>query len=565
MTSDEVTDDLSHCTEPQRLAALRRYDILDTPPEPSFDDITRLIAHVCETPMAMVTFVDAGRQWFKSEIGLGVRETPLDRSICAHAILQSDLFIVQDTLEDERFKDSPFTRDTPPLRFYAGARLQSPDGQALGTLCVLDFVPRTLTDPQQDALRALSRQVMTQLELRRALAAQLAAAAELEAARIAAEQASLMKDQFLATVSHELRTPLAAILLWAGNLRGGAAEAKLLDEGLATILASAKAQRKLIEDLLDVSRIAAGKLSLHLAEVDLLPLVREAVEAVLPAAREKSVAVETDLALAGAVAHADPDRLRQVVWNLLNNAVDFTPAGGTVRVGLRTSDGAAELRVCDTGRGIGPDFLPHVFEPFRQEADAATRPRGGLGLGLAIARKLVELHGGTIAAQSPGLGRGATFTVRLALTHASDAPPEVFSGAPAADESLGGVRILLVEDDPATRTGLVEALRQAGAEVTAVESAAAALGAFERRRPDVLLSDIGLPGTDGYELMRQVRRLQAPHGVRTPAAALTAYAGDDSHRRALSAGFDTHLPKPIDGDELVEVITRLAGREWRDV
>ena len=557
---------LSHCRDPKRLAALRRYAVLDSPPEPAFDDLTRLIAHVCQTPMATVTFIDADRQWFKSEVGMGARQTPLDRSICAHAILQEDLLVVPDTLADERFRDSPFTRDKPPLRFYAGARLVSPDGQALGTLCVLDLVPRTLTPHQQDALRALSRQVMTQLELRRALAAQVEAAAALEAARHAAEQANRMKDDFLATVSHELRTPLAAILLWANNLRGRPGDPKLLDEGLAAILASAKAQRKLIEDLLDTSRIAAGKLDLDLRDLELAPLVRQAVEAVVPAAREKGVTLETEVRDGGGVASADADRLRQVVWNLLTNAVDFTPAGGRVRVELWAEAGAAVLRVRDTGRGIGADFLPHVFEPFRQEADAGTQGRCGLGLGLAIARKLVEAHGGTIAADSPGRGRGATFTMRLPRKDAlGAAAPVPVAPARAGRAPLAGVRVLLVEDDAATRTGLVTALQYAGADVAAVATAPAALEAFDRSRPDVLLSDIGLPGMDGYELMRRIRARERPTGAHTPAAAVTAYAGDVSHRLALAAGFDTHIPKPTDVDELIEVIAHLAGRQGADV
>src|SRR5687767_12379078 len=320
------------CNDKERLAALRRYGILDTPPEQAFDDIARLVAHVCQTPVAMVSFVDEHRQWFKSEIGMGVRETPLDLSICAHAILRRDVLVVHDTLEDELFRNNPVVRGEPHLRFYAGAQLVTPDGLALGTLCVLDYVPRTLTAQQQDALRALARQVVTQLELRQSLATQVAAAEALRAAKHAAEQANRAKDDFLATVSHELRTPLSAILLWANVLRGHELGPKQLDEGLATILASAKAQQKLVDDLLDSARIAAGKVRLNVAAVDVAALAGEAVEAALPAAGAKGVTFETEGQRRPIVMSADADRLRQVMSNLMTNAVKFTPAGGRVRV-----------------------------------------------------------------------------------------------------------------------------------------------------------------------------------------------------------------------------------------
>ena len=584
------------CKQEQRLEALRRYDILDTPREPAFDDITRLIAHVCQTPIALVTFVDADRQWFKSEVGIGVRETPLGQSICAHAILEHDLFVVPDTRKDERFLTNPLVARKPHLRFYAGARLMSPDGQALGTLCVLDYVPRTLTPEQLAALRSLARQVETQLELRRALAAQVAAGEalreakrEAEAARHVAESANRMKDQFLAALSHELRTPLSAILLWANLLRSRPVDPAQIEEGLETILLSAKAQRKLIEELLDTSRIAAGKMSLQRRDADLAAVVREAVEGVLPEAAEKGVAVEAGRAHEPCVARIDADRMRQVVSNLLTNAVKFTPAGGRVRVAVRCDDEAAELQVSDDGQGIAPDFLPHVFEPFSQGDGADARAGGGLGLGLAIARSIVEMHGGTISGASRGVGRGATFTVRVPARCPDDdsagksgsLPQAVRPAGDPADEpgapsppDLNDVRVLVVEDDPPTRTALIAVLERSGALVVAVGSAEAALEAFAHSRPDVLLSDIGLPGADGYELIRRVRQAEAPEqgggalageaaAGRTPAVALTAYAGARDQQRALEAGFDTHLPKPADADELIEVLANLLASKRR--
>jgi signal transduction histidine kinase/ActR/RegA family two-component response regulator len=560
----------AHCNDEQRLAALRRYGILDTEPEAAFDDITRLVAHVCQTPMATVTFIDAGRQWFKSEVGMGVRETPLDRSICAHTLLEPELLVVGDTLEDERFRSFANMVGEPGLRFYAGARLDSPDGQPLGTLCVLDVVPRTLTPQQLDALRALSRQVMTQLELRRSLAAQVAAAEALNAARLEAERANRTKDQFLATLSHELRTPLSSILLWASTLHGRQVDPKQLEEGLSTILVSARAQKKLIEELLDTSRIAAGKISLHPRDVDVVALARQTVEGVRAAATEKGVAVETGVPPGGLTVSGDEDRLRQVLWNLLSNAIQFTPPGGRVHVRLAERDGAVELTVCDTGEGISAEFLPFVFDPFRQADASSTRRHGGLGLGLAIAQQIVQLHAGTIRAESPGPGLGATFTVRLPVSTGRDTHALHTGTASAGRVRRGGVplantRVLLVEDDAATRAALVATFTNAGATVTAVASASEAIDAFRRERPDVLLSDVGLPDTDGYALVRTLRRLEAAGGRHTPALAITAYAGDDSHRRAVEAGFDTHLPKPADADELLEVVTHLVRREAPDV
>ena len=568
--SDMKPEVVIRCNDEQRLAALRRYGILDTDPEPAFDDLTRLVAHVCQTPMATVTFIDAGRQWFKSEVGMGVRQTPLDRSICAHTLLEPELLVIQDTLQDDRFRSFANVVGEPRLRFYAGARLDSSDGQPLGTLCVLDVVPRTLTRRQLEALRAMARQVMAQLELRRSLAEQVSAAAALRVAKLEAERANRTKDQFLATLSHELRTPLASILLWASTLRGRPVDPKQLDDGLATILASARAQKKLIEDLLDTSRIAAGKVSLHLAETDLSALAREAVGAVGAAAREKGVAVETDLPAEPLPAPADADRLRQVLWNLLANALQFTPPGGRVRVSVAARAGWTEIAISDTGEGIAGDFLPYVFDAFRQADPSSTRRHGGLGLGLAIARQIVELHGGTIRAESPGPGRGSTFTVLLPL-RACDAPNRAPAEPAAVDRPhpdarpLAGMRVLLVEDDAATRAALMATLVGAGAEVTAVGSAPEAVDAYRRRRPDLLLSDIGLPNTDGYGLIRGLRQIEAADGTHTPALALTAYAGDDSLRRALDAGFDTHLPKPADADELLEVLLHLVGRQAPDV
>jgi len=346
---------------------------------------------------------------------------------------------------------------------------------------------------------------------------------------------------------------------------------------------SAEAQRQLIEDLLDVSRMISGKMRLRVTEAELAPLVRAAVDATRPMAEAKDVRLELSLGGDAGRARVDPDRIQQVVWNLLNNAVKFTDAGGRVRVGLGRAGSTVRVEVADTGRGISAEFLPHVFDRFRQADASLTRTEGGLGLGLAIARQLVELHGGTIRARSPGLGKGSTFTVELP---AGDGRVEAggerragggglgsgvggvigVGGAFAASPVLAGLRVLVVEDEANTRTVIRWLLEQCAADVTAVESAALAVAAFReglaRGRFDVIVSDVGMPVQDGYELLREIREMERQRGgpVATPALALTAYARDEDRARAEAAGFQAHLAKPVEPKALVEAVARLAGR-----
>jgi two-component system CheB/CheR fusion protein len=382
-----------------------------------------------------------------------------------------------------------------------------------------------------------------------------------QAARAEAEAANNTKDQFLATLSHELRTPLSAILLWSKILSGRpVADPAQLKEGLAAIRGSAEAQKELIADLLDVARITSGQLRLHLRDVDLAGLVKDAVDAIGPTAEAKDVAVAVGAdpdAEVGTV-RADPDRLRQVVWNLLTNAVKFTPAGGRVDVRVARIDGHVEVRVADTGRGMDADFLPHAFDRFRQAGAPSTRTEGGLGLGLSIVKQLVELHGGTVRAESPGLGQGTTFVVRLPMPKVrrrAGTGRRAAADAGAADPALAGRSVLLVEDDPATRGAVTAVLRQAGLTVMAVDSAPAAWAALEQARPDVLVSDIGLPGEDGYALMARVRRHEAATGAAAvPSIALTAFARDRDRRQAAEAGFHQHVGKPVEPEQLLAAV-----------
>ena len=394
---------------------------------------------------------------------------------------------------------------------------------------------------------------------------------ETQGAREAAEVANRAKDEFIAVVSHELRTPLNAILGWVRLLGAGNLEPDDLAEAVSVIERNALSQAKLIEDLLDVSRIISGKLRLNVRAVDLPGVVKDAVQTVQPGADLKMIRVETILDPNAAPVSGDADRLQQIVWNLVSNAVKFTPKKGRVQVRLARVNSHVELRVSDTGMGIDPQFLPHVFERFTQADSSSTRNHSGLGLGLGITRHLVELHGGSIAAFSEGQNCGSVFVVTLPIMilHPSGerpgrAHPTVTAGLPfTPSQTLQGVRVVAVDDDADARKLLEVVLTHSQAEVTVVTTAAEAVEAVRRLRPDVLLSDVEMPGEDGYTLISRVRALPPDEGGNTPAAALTAYARVEDRTRALRAGFQQHLPKPVEPAELVAVVANLAGREWR--
>ena len=389
-------------------------------------------------------------------------------------------------------------------------------------------------------------------------------------ARQEAEAASQAKDEFLAVVSHELRTPLNTLRLWVGVLRNGPRDAQTIARAVDTIDRNAILQARLIEDLLDASRIISGRFRLAIERLDLAGIIEPALEAVRAAARNKAIGLTSALDPAAGPVLGDSTRLQQVVWNLLSNAVRFTPAGGRVTVGLRRLGPEAELTVTDTGRGMAPGLLPRVFDRFRQGESGTMRSHGGLGLGLSIARQIVELHGGTIRADSPGEGRGATFTVCLPLAvvqavRPGPAAPRARPNGPdrAPTRRLENVDVLVVDDDAETREVLKVVLGFEGARVTTAPSVADAVAAIERRWPDVLVSDIGMPGEDGYDLIRRVRRLEAVRGRHLPAIALTAYTGVEDRRRTLHAGYDTHVAKPVEASAFAPLIASLLPRERR--
>ena len=441
----------------------------------------------------------------------------------------------------------------------------------------------TIVSAVRAALRARRRQYETRAHLEaerrareertRLLEEAVAAREQAERATAQAEEANRAKDIFLATLSHELRTPLTAVLGWARMLHHMNLDGETARHGLMIIERNAEAQNQLVRDLLDVSRIVTGKLRLETTSVELAPVVESAVDSVRQAAEAKGIRLGVELGAGTGVVSGDPDRLRQVVWNLLSNAIKFTPKGGRVGVSVGRVESDVLIRVSDTGQGISAEFLPHVFERFRQADGSTTRQHGGLGLGLAVVRHLVEQHGGRVSAESEGDGLGSTFTVSLPLAAVRANAERGGAGSrrgaggnttaaatPDEPEPLSGVRVLVVDDEPDARELLAMVLEHAGAVVATADSADAAVRLLREGPADVLVSDIGMPGADGYEFVGRVRALPASEGGRVPAVALTAYATEEDRRRALDAGFEEHIAKPVEPSDLVAAVAALAGR-----
>jgi PAS domain S-box-containing protein len=389
-----------------------------------------------------------------------------------------------------------------------------------------------------------------------------------QTAHAEADGANSIKDEFLALLSHELRTPLTSILGWSKLLADGKLDEQAAELALETIVRNARAQRQLIDDLLDISRIITGKLRLDVRPVELAPIIKTVVDGMRPAADARSIHLQTALDSRTSPINGDPDRLQQIIWNLLTNAIKFTPKGGRIEVRLQRSASHVEITISDTGQGIAPEFLPHVFDRFRQSDSSSTRRHGGLGLGLSIVRQLVELHGGTVKAESLGEGAGTTFKVILPLLSVhhelstGKMTRPLIGSSPLTDwqPSLDELRVLVVDDEPDARGLVAAVLTGRGAEVVVVGSAVEALAEMERQRFDVLVSDIGMPLMDGYALISKIRQLPKERGGEIPAAALTAYAGVEDRMRALSAGYQIHIPKPVEPDELITVVANLAGR-----
>ncbi|HKE88545.1 MAG TPA: PAS domain S-box protein [Vicinamibacterales bacterium] len=428
----------------------------------------------------------------------------------------------------------------------SGAPIRSRNGRIVGAVLVF----RDVSDRRRGEVERLD----TALERERLLEAERAARAE-------AERASRVKDEFVAMVSHELRTPLNAILGWTQLMAKPGVAPDVVTHGLDVIRRNTRLQTQLISDLLDMSRILSGKLRLDIAQVDVASVVSDAIDTVQHNADEKGIVIRRELDNAAGVIAGDAGRILQIVWNLLSNAIKFTAEGGHITVRLRKSGLDAEISVADTGVGIRPELLPQIFNRFRQVDQSISRRFGGLGLGLSIVKHLAELHGGSVTADSGGIGQGATFTVVLpssAAIAAADVPSEVVPHSAQPRDSLRGIRILVVEDEPDTREFLDRFLTGYGAQVVTARSAAQALGHINDK-VDIIVGDIGLPDVDGYDLMHRIRKLPANAGGVTPAIALTAYARTEDRTRAFNAGYQAHLAKPIEPAELVATISSFAG------
>ena len=494
---------------------------------------------------------------------------------CLDAAARNETVITSDIATDPAWaeiKDLPLALG---LRACWSMPIRNAGGAVIGTFATYLRETREPTPNEREVVEALARAASLAIERRSAEAERERLLERERAARAEAERAGRMKDEFLATLSHELRTPLNAILGWSTILRAGPTDEADLRQGLETIERNARGQTQIIEDLLDMSRIISGKVRLDVQRIDLAAVVHAAIETVRPTAETRGVRIERVLDPAATAVSGDANRLQQVLWNLMTNAIKFTPRGGRVQVVLARVDPHLEVRVTDTGEGIKPEFLPHVFDRFRQADASTTRRHGGLGLGLAIARQLVELHGGTIGASSAGVGQGATFTVVLPQAPVHLVPSEdagtarstsdgdaghLVAIAPDAGARIAGVRVVVVDDEADGRGLLRRVLEDCGAVVATAGSVAEAIDAVGTHRPDVLVSDIGMPGEDGYSLIRRVRNLAPTAGRDVPAIALTAYARSEDRTRSMLAGFQMHLAKPVEPAELIAMIASLAGR-----
>jgi PAS domain S-box-containing protein len=505
---------------------------------------------------------------------------PRNTDIFASTFKGEGTVCLDDVKKDPRYgKNSPYygmPTGHLPVTSYLAVPVISRSGEVYGGLFFGHPEEGIFTDRAARIIEGLAAQAAIAMDNARLFESAQKARGEAERAAVEnerlyqqAQESSQLKEEFLATVSHELRNPLNAILGWSRMLRAGQVSEASIPKALDTIERNAQAQAQLIDDLLDVSRIMTGKLRMDVRPADPNLFIDAAMEAVKPAAEAKGIRLQRILDTGMISVPGDPIRLQQVIWNLLSNAIKFTTRGGHVQVRLERVNSHVEIIVSDTGQGIEPEFLPHVFDRFRQADQRTTRQHGGLGLGLAIAKNLVELHGGEVQAASPGAGQGATFTVRLPVVPVYQMDMDSGRVHPAARDllpptgcadRLDGTTILVVDDEPDTRELLKAGLKNCGAEVAVVGSAAEAFATLQNQIPDIIISDIGMPDVDGYELIRELRSMPGNQAGRVPAIALTAYARVEDRLRALRSGYQMHVPKPVELAELVAVVHSLINR-----
>ena len=551
--------------EAERLAALARYEVLDTEPERAFDDLTLLASHICKTPVALVSLVDEDRQWFKSRVGIEATETPRELAFCAHAIADNRLLVVADATEDARFSGNPLVTGDPGIRFYAGTPLVTPDGHGLGTLCVIDMQPRELRDEQRQALEALGRQVVSQLELRRKIALMKDSEVKLRQAREQALAANAAKSTFLANMSHELRTPLNAIIGYSELLEEEAGDAGIdsLSPDLRKIRGAGQHLLGLINDVLDLSKIEAGQVELYVEPFEVEALVREIASTVgeLAARNGNRIEVRCD---ASGQATADVTKLRQILFNLLSNAAKFTRDGSiVVAVSSESAETGEEIvyRVSDTGIGMSREQLDLIFEPFRQADASTTREYGGTGLGLTICRRLAAAMGGSIGVVSAP-GEGSTFTLRLPRAVAAAGWPA--AGAPEKTETVpvetrpaagaGMTTILVIDDDPASQELAGRVLGREGYRVIGATEGVVGIELARTARPDVILLDVMMPAMDGWSVLSI---LKGDPELRSIPVVMQTMLAD--REKAYALGAADYLVKPVRRKRLVATLERIAG------
>jgi PAS domain S-box-containing protein len=491
-----------------------------------------------------------------------------DDTACGRTLRSGERTIIEDVEADPPY--APF-RQIAKRAGYRAVQSTPLIGRAGKPLGMLSTHFRSIHRPTEQDLRRLdlyARQAADFIERCNDDVERVKLLERERAARAESDRANQLKDEFLAVCSHELRTPLTPILGWARMLKASPMDEKRTQHALDVIERNARIEMQLIEDLLDVSRIISGKLKLEMSRTDLVPVIRDAIESVRPAASAKGIRIDVSFdSILGEVS-ADAGRMQQVVWNLLSNAVKFNPRGGIVRIRLDQDDANVRVIVADEGEGIAPEFLPHMFERFRQADSSTTRAHGGLGLGLSIVKSLVDLHGGSVTAQSPGKGKGSTFTIELprlpSLRNETTRTQLRHSAQILPKNALKGLRILIVDDEPDNCDFLTSALQGSGATVIAASSAKEALRIIGEDPPNVLISDIGMPDEDGYTLIRKVREFNSSL-ARIPAIAVTAYAKEEDRLRALTAGFQEHMAKPIEPAELEQVIFDLVNGAEKNV
>lgn len=564
MTSDDA-----------RLEALRRYDILDSEPEPAFDALTRAAALIFHVPMALVSFVDEERQWFKSRVGIDESETEIEASFCAHAIGSDEVMVVPDATRDARFARNRFVSKIPKIRFYAGAPMTTRDGHALGTLCVIDTVPGDFSDEQKKVLKDLADVAMELIELRSAglaerdqvitaqrdITERKVAEEEVRLAREEAERANQAKSAFLSRMSHELRTPLNAILGFAQILEMDELQPDQR-ESTEQIIRGGRRLLELINEVLDIARIESGQMALSLEPVSVSDLIDECVGLIKPLAAERGIGVHAECDDPDLHVWADRHRLGQVLLNLLSNAVKYNVAEGNVSVVCpSTQDGNARIGVADTGPGIPPEKVPLLFTPFERLGAERTNVEG-TGLGLALSKNLVEAMGGDLLLDTMA-GRGSTFWVQVRV--ADEVRPEFPEDR--HDEDVGGSRapakVLYIEDNLANLK-LIERLLERRTEVEVISAMSGNLGLDLARKhlPDLILLDLGLPDLKGDAVLRRLRR--DPVTANIPVVILSADATPGEIRRLQAAGVDDYLTKPIDVRAFLKVFDGLLSRRDAD-